>query len=132
MHKAQITIRRTAQIAKFARLFQSEFDPETVYTQVHLKQYTVSFGDTNVQTYITVAKDSEILESMIDMHERVSGEKLSLANGTVCTEKLATLLGAQAGDEITIRISDQESCQAIRLRQHIADSCTAVYESRVP
>ncbi len=86
------------------------FDPETVYTQIHLKQYTVSFGDTNVQTYITVAKDSEILESMIDMHERVSGEKLSLSNGTVCTEKLATLLGAKAGDEITIRISDQESC----------------------
>ena len=87
-----------------------EYDPQTVYTQVHLKQYTVTFGDTNVQTYITVAEDSDILESMIDMHERVSGEKLSLANGTICTEKLATLLGAQAGDEITIRISDQESC----------------------
>lgn len=86
------------------------YDPETVYTSVHLKQYTVTFGGTNVQTYIAVAEDSAVLESMIDMHERVSGEKLSLSGGAVFTEKLATLLGAEAGDEITIRISDQDSC----------------------
>ncbi len=85
------------------------YDAETAYTPVMLKQYTVSSGDMNVQSYITVAQDSSALEQMIDFRERLSGDELSLANGTICTEKLATLLGVGAGDEITIRISDQES-----------------------
>ncbi len=86
------------------------YDAATVYTPVMLKQYTVSSGDTNVQSYITVAQDSAVLEQMVDFRERISKDKLSLENGTICTEKLATLLGIKAGDEITIRISDQESC----------------------
>ncbi len=86
-----------------------EYDSETDYTPVMLKQYTVSYGDTNVQTYITVAQDSAVLEEMIDFRERISKKELTLNNGTICTEKLATLLGVEAGDEITIRISDSDS-----------------------
>ncbi|MBQ8194740.1 MAG: ABC transporter permease [Oscillospiraceae bacterium] len=86
-----------------------EYDQATVYSPVLLKQYTLSYGDTNVQSYIAVAEDSTVLEQMIDFRERISKDKLSLSNGTICTEKLATLLGVRAGDEITIRISDQES-----------------------
>ncbi len=86
-----------------------EYDAATVYTPVMLKQYTISSGDMNVQSYITVAQDSAVLEQMVDFRERLSKDELSLRNGTICTEKLATLLGVGAGDEVTIRISDQES-----------------------
>ncbi len=86
------------------------YDAETVYTPVLLKQYTVTSGDTSIQTYLTVAEDSEILEGMIDFRERMGKKELSLQEGTICTEKLATLLGVKQGDEITIRISDSESC----------------------
>ncbi len=85
------------------------YDPDTVYTPVLLKQYTVTAGDTSIQTYLTVAEDSKILESMIDFRERLSKKELTLEDGTICTEKLATLLGVKQGDEITIRISDSES-----------------------
>ncbi len=86
-----------------------DYNAETAYTEAFLKQYTTSFEDSNVQCYITVAADFEVFESMVDMHERVSGEKLTLANGAICTEKLAKLLGVEEGDEITIQISDSDS-----------------------
>lgn len=88
-----------------------EYDSETTYTPVLLKQYTTSFDGANVQAYITVAQDSEVFErDMIDFHERLSKEKLSLSNGAIVTEKLATLLGAAEGDVITVQISEKKSC----------------------
>ena len=86
-----------------------EYDPDTVYTPALIKQYTISNGDTNVQAYVTVAEDSGVLEGMIDFHERISEEKLSLSNGTIVTEKLAKLLGATEGDEVQIQINDRET-----------------------
>ena len=86
-----------------------DYETDTAYTNVFLKQYTTSFEDNNVQCYITVPEDYVMLEEMIAMHERVSGEELTLANGAICTENLAKLLGAEKGDTITIHISDSKS-----------------------
>ncbi len=86
-----------------------EYEQETVYTPALIKQYTTSFDGTNVQAYVTVAEDSAIFESMIDFHERSTKEKLSLSDGAIVTEKLATLLGAKEGDEIGVKINDKET-----------------------
>ncbi len=86
-----------------------QFEQDTVYTPALIKQYTTSFDGTNVQAYVTVAEDSEILEGMIDFHERSTKNKLSLSDGAIVTEKLATLLGASEGDEIGVKINDKET-----------------------
>lgn len=86
-----------------------EYDAETVYTPALIKQYTVSNDGTNVQAYVTVVEDSAAFESMIDFHERVSDERLSLENGTIITEKLAKLLGVQEGDKVQLHINDKET-----------------------
>ena len=81
-------------------------DPNAEYTRATIKQYTLSNGGTSVDCYVTVVEDADIFEEMVDLHERTSGERLSLSDGAIATEKLAKLLGAKAGDEVTIRISD--------------------------
>ena len=86
-------------------------NPEAIYTRALLKQYTVSGADTNVQCYIDAVEDTERFQSMVDMHERVSGKKITMGSGAVATEKLAKLLGIKAGDSITIKISDGETAQ---------------------
>lgn len=87
------------------------YEPDTVYTRALIKQYTVSSDSSNVQCYVTGVEDAEIFEGMVDMHERVSGKEIFLSEGAVATEKLAKLLGIQAGDTISVQISDSESAQ---------------------
>ena len=86
-----------------------EYNADTVYTPALIKQYTTSYNGTNVQAYVTVAEDSAKLEGMIDLHERITREKLSISNGAIVTEKLAKLLGAAEGDEISVQINDKET-----------------------
>lgn len=86
-----------------------EYDPDTRTTSALIKQYTVSYEDANVQCYLTVAKDTEMFESMVTLRERVSGKELSTNDGIIVTEKLAKLLGAEKGDVITVQISDSGS-----------------------
>ncbi len=83
-----------------------EYNSDTKLTNALIKQYTLSFNGNNVQCYVTCAEDAELFEQFIDMHERVSEEKLSIGSGAVITEKAAKLLGAQKGDSITVQISD--------------------------
>lgn len=88
----------------YAELY--DFNADTVTTRALLKQYTVSGESANVQSFIAGIEDAEIFETMIDMHERVSGKQITMSSGAVLTEKLAKLLGVQAGDEITIQTAD--------------------------
>lgn len=83
-----------------------EIDPNTKYTMALIKQYTVSNDGANADCYVTGVEDIEIYESMVDLHERVSGKELTLNDGVIATEKLAKLLGVGTGDEITLQISD--------------------------
>lgn len=83
-----------------------DYDENTVYTRALIKQYGTEFSGNNVQVYVTAVEDTEIFESFVDLHERVSREKLTLTDGAVITEKAAKLLNAQKGDEITLQISD--------------------------
>lgn len=83
-----------------------DYDENTRYTRALIKQYGTEFSGNSVQVYVTCVEDSELFEQFIDLHERVSGEKLTLKDGAVITEKAAKLLGAEQGDEITVQVSD--------------------------
>ncbi len=82
------------------------YDENTAYTRALIKQYGTEFSGNNVQVYVTAVEDTELFEQFIDLHERISREKLTLTGGAVITEKAAKLLNAKQGDEITLQISD--------------------------
>lgn len=79
---------------------------EAEHTRALIKQYSTEGISGSAQCYVTAVENAEIFEEMVDFHERKSGEKLSLSNGAIVTEKLAKLLGVEEGDEIRIKISD--------------------------
>lgn len=83
-----------------------DYDENTKYTRALIKQYGTEFSGKNVQVYVTAVEDAELFETFVDLHERVSREKLTLSDGAVITEKAAKLLNAKEGDEITVQISD--------------------------
>lgn len=84
-----------------------DYNENTEFTNALIKQYTLSFnGSAGVTCYVTAAENAELFGRFIDMHERLSGEKLSINDGAIITEKAAKLLGAQKGDSITVQISD--------------------------
>lgn len=83
-----------------------DYSADTEYTNAFIKQYTLSNGDNSIQCYVTCVEDAPLFERFVDLHERVSEEKLTLQNGAVITEKAAKLLGAKKGDTISIRVSD--------------------------
>lgn len=84
----------------------NDFNPETKHTRAFVKQYETRFGDNSVQCYITCAEDAEKINNFIELRDRKTGERLSITEGAVITEKAAKLLGAKKGDEISIKISD--------------------------
>ena len=56
-----------------------------------------------VSITLMVPQDPEQMGSYIDLHERVSGEKLSLSDdGVIINEKLSRLLDVKEGDSITL------------------------------
>lgn len=83
-----------------------DYDENTKYTRALIKQYTTEFSGNNVQVYVTAVENAELFETFVDLHERVSREKLTLTDGAVITEKAAKLLNADVGDEITVQVSD--------------------------
>lgn len=83
-----------------------EYNPETEYTRAFVKQYETRFGDKSVQCYLTAVEDADKINDFIELHDRKTREKLSIADGAVITEKAAKLLGVKKGDEITIQIKD--------------------------
>lgn len=87
----------------------ADYDPETLATKALIKQYTLICGENSVDCYITCVEDAEFFGGMVDMHERKSGEKLSLSGGAIFTEKLAKLLNAEKGETVNIRIDETKT-----------------------
>ncbi len=88
------------------------YNPETEYTRALIKQYNLSFGDKNVQGYITGVEDAGIFSGMVELRDRKTQESVPLTNdGAVVTEKLSKLLGVSAGDTINVHISESETAK---------------------
>lgn len=89
----------------------SDYAQDTVHTRALIKQYSTTGAGGTAQCYVTAVENAQVFEGMVDLHERKTGEKLSLEDGAIITEKLAKLLGAAKGDEITVKISDSRTAQ---------------------
>lgn len=84
----------------------TDYESETEYTRALIKQYDLELDGKSAQVYITAVEDAELFERFVDLRGRKSKEKISLEDGAVISEKAAKLLGAKAGDEITVKVSD--------------------------
>lgn len=84
----------------------ADYDPETLTTRALIKQYTLYHGSEKVDCYVTCVEDAEIFGEMVDMHERKSGEKISLTDGAIATEKLTKLLDVQKGENVTVMVDE--------------------------
>ncbi len=88
----------------------TSYNPETENTRAVIKQYSLSFGNKNVQGYITGVEHADIFSGMVELRDRTTHESVPLTNdGAVITEKMSKLLGVSAGDIITVHISDSET-----------------------
>lgn len=83
-----------------------EYNPDTKYTRALIKQYETKSGGKTVQCFVTAVENTDTFEGFVDIHERVSREKLSIKDGAVITEKAAKLLGAGVGDEIELSVGE--------------------------
>lgn len=85
----------------------TDYEPETEYTRALIKQYDLEHSGNSMQGYITAVENPELFETFVDMRERKSGDKIKFSeqSGAVITEKLAKMLGAKIGDEITVKVS---------------------------
>lgn len=84
----------------------TDYNEDTDYTRALIRQYDFEHSGNTAQCYITAVEDTEMFETFVDMRERKTGEKVTLKDGAVITEKAAKLLGAKIGDEITVKVQD--------------------------
>lgn len=84
----------------------TDYNEDTNYTRALIRQYDFEHSGNTAQCYITAVEDKELFETFVDMRERISKEKVSLKDGAVITEKAAKLLGANVGDEITVKVRE--------------------------
>lgn len=77
---------------------------------VFQKQMNVSAGGKKVSAYIAVPHEAERFTDFLNLRDRKSGKEYALTDGAVyMDEKLTLLIGARAGDTVTIEKSDTET-----------------------
>lgn len=79
---------------------------------VFQKQMNVSAGGKKASAYIAVPREAERFTDFLYLRDRKTGEKYALTDGTVyMDEKLTLLIGAKAGDIVTVEKSDTETVE---------------------
>lgn len=92
-------------------LFHSEDFKESLATCTEKVDQTDAAGD-RVEAYLMVPQDVEAFADFADLHERISRTPTPLGEeGVILTEKLASLMGVEAGDTVTLTNSDGVQAQ---------------------
>lgn len=79
------------------------------YSNIKLNSADVSANENSIDAYILVAKDSDVLENVINLKNRTTKETLHLNdNSVIITEKLSKLLNVSIGDKIKIPLNGQD------------------------
>lgn len=77
-------------------------------TQVYMKTMEVYVNDTKREAYVCVPKSVEEFEKINLFRDRISGEKYYLTDeGAIITEQMATALGVEKGDTITLKSGNE-------------------------
>ena len=85
------------------------------YTSVYQTYVDLSVGDVEKSAYLICPEHTETFHEYICFRDRVTKEAFAFdkdMEGIVLTEKMASMLGVAVGDEITIKISDDEIAKA--------------------
>lgn len=76
------------------------------YSNIKLNSTDVSANGASIDSYVLVAKDSDTLENVINLQNRITNEKLHLnSNSVIITEKLSKLLNVSVGDKIQVPLN---------------------------
>lgn len=79
---------------------------------VFQKQTNISAGGKKSSAYIAVPREAERFTDFLHLRDRKTGEGYALTDGTVyMDEKLTLLIGAKAGDTVTVEKSDTETVE---------------------
>lgn len=98
----------TEQGEVYDYLHDPENFTESLTVAVQSTRQPVADGEADV--YLMVPQDVEQFADFLDLHERISRTPTPLGEeGVVLTEKLAKLLGVQAGDTVTLENGDEET-----------------------
>lgn len=83
---------------------QPDLESGMLAHQISLDVWTEKVEKT---VYLYVVEDTEAMKSYLDLHDRITEEKYELNNdGVILTEKIASTLGVEAGDCITLKLDD--------------------------
>ena len=83
--------------------YLNENQKVTAYTSVHMSSITTQHEDEEVDAYLTVISDMELVEQFFVYRDRVSKERYVLSDeGIIISEKTAKMLGAKEGDTIIL------------------------------
>ena len=75
----------------------------SAYTSVHMSSITTQHEDEEVDAYLTVISDMDLVEKFFVYRDRVSKERYELSDeGIIISEKTAKMLGANEGDTIVL------------------------------
>ena len=75
----------------------------SAHTSVHMSSITTQYGDEEVDAYLTVVSDMDLVEEFFVYRDRVSKERYQLSDeGVIISEKTAKMLGAKVGDKILL------------------------------
>lgn len=75
----------------------------SAHTSVHMSSITTQYGDEEVDAYLTVVSDMDLVEEFFVYRDRVSKEGYKLSDeGVIISEKTAKMLGAKVGDKILL------------------------------
>jgi putative ABC transport system permease protein len=80
------------------------FSSKEITERVAVDSVSGTAGSTEVTLF--VPEDADALPQIINLKDLSSGEAVTLSDGAVITDKLASLLGIGVGDEITVTDSD--------------------------
>ena len=83
--------------------YLSKNEKVAVHTSVHMSSITTQYEDEEVDAYLTVISDMDLVEQFFVYRDRVSKERYKLSDdGVIISEKTAKMLGAKVGDKILL------------------------------
>lgn len=83
--------------------YLSKNEKVAAHTSVHMSSITTQYEDEEVDAYLTVISDMDLVEQFFVYRDRVSKERYKLSDdGVIISEKTAKMLGAKVGDKILL------------------------------
>ena len=78
------------------------------YTPVYFHKMEVKSGEKKQDAYLYVPEDTEAFRDFVTLRDRITQETFVMEDdGVIITEKIASLLEVQAGDEIVLKEGDE-------------------------